>query len=124
METPLFRCSVGETLPIYLEAVSGDPVSASDVVARLKPMFSSMGPLPDEKVPSIASLVVTAQLTSPGDYPDGTVIGPGWYVTLTDEASATLDVGFYATDVAFKIGDQTFVTDPALIQIVNSVSLS
>lgn len=123
MDAPIYRCSIGETLSIYLEAVSGDPSTATDLIARLKPVFSAQGPMPDEAVASVATLGVVEQPTSPGNYPDGAPIGPGWYVTLTSAVTALLVAGYYATDVAFRIGSETIVTDPVLIQIVPSVSL-
>jgi hypothetical protein len=106
----------GETLTLYLEAVSGDPTTVSAVVSKLKPAQS--GATPPASVAAAAVLQVTAQTTSPG-----TGILPGWYVTLTASQSAALPVGTYYADAGYQVGGAQAVTDTIVIQVFDAVSI-
>ena len=106
----------GETLTLYLEAVTGDPTTISNLLVKLKPAHNGAPPPAD--VPAIATLQTTAQATSPG-----AGILPGWYVLITAIQSAALAIGTYFTDAAFQVAGAQFVTDPVGIEVVDPISI-
>lgn len=123
-----YTVSRGATLSLYLEAISGDPTTATNAVAKIAPLPISprvaafQGGLSS---PAVASaLQVTLQTTSPGlDPSTGLPIGPGWYVTLGASLSATLAAGSYVVDMAFQVGTAEIVSDQIFVQIINAVSI-
>ena len=106
----------GETLSLYLEAVTGDPATVSGLVIKLKPSVS--GAAPPASVASVATLLTTFQATSPG-----AGILPGWYVLVTAAQSAALAIGSYFTDAAFMVAGSQYVTDPIAIEVVDPISI-
>lgn len=111
----------GETLSLYLEAVTGDPASASNVTVKLKPAVA--GAAPPQSTAAIATLQVTAQPTSPGNDAGGVPIQPGWYAVLTAAQSAGLTPGAYFADAAFQVGAAQFVTDKIAVEVLDPISL-
>jgi hypothetical protein len=116
--------AAGEALVIYLEAVIGDYTTVTPTSAHIKPIPSPTMPVPGASVASVGALAIQAQTTSPGLNADGTAILPGWYLTLDEAQSASLVPGYYIADMAYTLAGNQFVTDPVVINIVNSVSLS
>jgi hypothetical protein len=106
----------GETLTLYLEAVTGDPTTASNLTVKLKP--AQNGAAPPASVPAVATLQTTYQATSPGPG-----ILPGWYILITAVQSAALALGSYFTDAAFQVAGSQFVTDPICIVAVDPTSI-
>lgn len=123
MANPIYEVAAGETLILYLEAVIGDPSTATAIDAHIKPIFSPTAPVPDATVASVGALIIAYQAVSPGLDSSGAAILPGWYLTLPASLSATLAPGYYITDMAFSVGGAPFGTSPAVINVVNAVSL-
>ena len=117
----VYTAVVGETLTLYLEAVSGSPAGSTTPVAKLKPSLSGAPPPPAVAV--VATPTVTLQPTSPGNDPAGVPIGPGWYVILSAAQTAGLGRGRYALDAAYQVGGGQFVSVVAVIHLVDGVSL-
>lgn len=118
-----YQVAIGETLTLYVEALTGDPATATSLVAKLKSIDNPQANIPAESVLAVATLTVTLQTTSPGLNTDGTAIKPGWYVTLAAATTATLAAGYYITDLAFAVAGAEIVTDPVVVQISPAVSL-
>lgn len=118
----------GATLSLYLEAVSGNPATVSNPVAKMapQPVSARVAAFQGSSPPATApvTLTVTAQATSPGNDPTtGLAINPGWYVTLSAAQSALLAVGVYVVDMAFQVGAAEFVSEQVTVQVDNAASL-
>jgi hypothetical protein len=107
----LYTVRRGETLLLYLEAVSGDPATVLSSVAKLKG-------------PGIADPIVLPMVLRPTQPSPGIGI-PGWYVTVPDTVTAGAQaLGNYLVDAAVHIAGATFVTETITIQVISSVSLT
>ena len=112
-----FEVKRGGTLSWFYEATSGDPSAAVNLVSKLKPIAHVEASLPGNEVEAVATLALIHA-------PVALEFGAGWLVTLTEAVSASLEPGFYATDLAYDFGGATFVTHDAIIlQVLPAISV-
>lgn len=104
----------GETICLALDAVTGDPLSVTQIDAALKAV-----PPGRTGVPSGAPVAATFSVSprpAEGD------ISPGWTLTISAETSASLAPGAYAADARLEVAGGVIVTEPVAIRIKPSVT--
>jgi hypothetical protein len=104
----VYTVKKGGTARWLHEALSGDPSTATNLVSKLKPIPHAEADLPAPEVAAVATLEVAHHAASAG-------VGAGWLVTVTDTVSAGLTPGYYATDLAYDFGSETYLTDADII---------
>lgn len=117
MSTPvIYPIPRGSTVSLFVEAVSGDPTTATSPVAKAKPVSSPLSPAPDSTVAAVLTITPVAAAAS-GD------VGPGWTITLTAIQTAGLAAGFYMLDFACTAAGAEIVIAPVLLQVTNAISV-
>ena len=113
----IFEVKRGGTVSWLYEATSGDPSAAHNLVSKLKPIAHAEASLPGDEVDAVATLSAAHAAAGAGS-------AAGWLVTVTDAVSATLEPGFYASDLAYDFGGETFLTKDAIIlEVLPAISL-
>lgn len=113
--TPIYQFDRGETIILALDAVSGDPTTATPIAAHVRPL-SGAQMRPSATAPSSASFTITPR-SAAGDDP------AGWTLTIDAATSATLDAGAYYADMMFTIGGSTFITDGVMLNILEPATV-
>lgn len=90
---------IGEDISIALEAVTGDPATASAITAKMKPAKATSNKIVlDDNAAAITMSVV----------PDGST---GWIVSLPNIVTAGLSAGLYGIDARMVIGGSVEMTE-------------
>lgn len=112
----VYTVHCGETATFFVEAVTGDPTTATSPICKLKAITAANAPMPDESVAAVLTLTPVLTAAAPP-------IGPGWLISISSGQSAALSPGYYVADFACSLGGAVIATDPVILQLVNAVSI-
>ncbi len=109
-----YRLQRGEPIVVPLEAEGAADDDLTFVTSVHAPLKRCVGypAVPDQSTPVSAQFVATPREAANG-------IGPGWYLTISADASAALEVGTYAVNVALIGSDGAVlqISEPLFIRI-------
>ncbi len=105
----------GETISLALDALSGDPLSVTAVVAKLKAVPPGRTTA-SASVPVAATFSVSSRVAAGND-------PAGWTLTISAPISASLPPGAYLADARLDVGGGVIVTDSVAIRLRESVSV-
>lgn len=105
----------GETISLALDALTGDPLTVSDISAAMKavaPGRTSAAP----DAPVVAAFAISMR-------EEAEDVSAGWDLTVSAATSATLQPGSYVADARLELDDgSVIVTDSLSITIKPSVT--
>lgn len=106
----------GETIKVELDATSGDPLTVSEAVVKLRKLDTGRWKL-DPTVTLAATATVTPRAAA-GGYP------AGWTVTIAPAVTVALEAGQYQMDARLEISGTVETTDPIYIVITEPATVT
>lgn len=105
----------GETISLALDAVAGDPLTATLISAAMKAV--APGRTSAARTAPVAAAFTIIPRAADADH------AAGWTMTVPAAVSAGLDAGIYVADARVELADGTVtVSDAISIRLIESVS--
>lgn len=118
-ERAVYQIRRGADYSFLIASEDGDDITGYTISAKVKK-------LPGGRNSYNPSSTIEATYTSAsyggGTLSDGTVVGPGWYLNLSDTQTLALSPGVYMSDALIVNGSADYITLPWLLEVVDTVS--
>lgn len=118
-ERTVYPALRGDDLQIILASAVGEDTTSYTCTAKAKRLPGGL----NSYIPSTTvAATFTVSTYAGGTLEDGTVVGPGWYLALTDAQTALLEPGFYLVDALVVSGSTERHTLPCVLQVQQTVT--
>lgn len=118
-ERAVYQIRRGMDYSFLIVSETGDNITGYTISAKVKK-------LPGGRNSYSPSSTIEATYTSAayagGTLSDGSVVGPGWYLNLTDAQTLALAPGTYLSDALIVNGSADYITLPWVLEVIDTVS--